>query len=107
MLDPKPWSYSAYLPVKHLPSSDSPDQKVMIEITLQTECGSMGILCLERGSTMHLLAPEQNIDSTTRPVKVSFEIDSIEEIGNIVFRSWPNNDAKTIAKIFSVEIMAA
>lgn len=106
VLDPEPWSYSARLPIEKNPRIAS-EQRMLIEIMLHVECGSMGVLLLERGSTKHLIAPEQNINETNAPVKVCFEIDSLEEAENIVIRSWPNDKGQVMGKIFSVKLMSA
>lgn len=103
VFDPKPWSYSAYLPIQKNPAITK-EQKVTIDIMLQTECGNIGILFLERNSTLHVLTPEQSIAETNEPVKIKFEIDSLDEAENIVFRSWPNDKGQAIAKIYSVNV---
>lgn len=101
----KPWTYSAYLPTAHLALASN-NQRVKIEMLVHTESGNLGIVFLERNSSVHMLTPEQSVNPSQEPVKVHVEIDSLDELGNIVFRSWPSESEKTIAKIYSVTVMA-
>ncbi len=85
--DPQPWAYSARLLPKEIQKARG---RATIEISLLAERGSMGIAVLERGSSVHHLAPEQSVNTATEHLTVRFEIAAIEEAGEIIFRAWPS-----------------
>jgi hypothetical protein len=85
--DPRPWAFSACVRLHGLVDAKGPGT---IEVHLQVETGTMGVLLLERGSSSVPIVPEQN----ARPGELAvllFEIPAIEEAGDLTFRSWPGD----------------
>ena len=46
----------------------------------------MGIMVLERGSSVHQVVPEQSVVANPEAIVVSLEIQALEDMGDIVFR---------------------
>jgi hypothetical protein len=101
--DPQPWAYCAHLRLQDLEGAKGP---ATIEISLLAEHGSMGMVVLERGSTVYQVAPEQSVNATAEPLTVRFEIAAIEEAGDIVFRGWPSEgDGPSRVRVFWVNAL--
>lgn len=107
--DPQPWSYCAHLCLKNIKNTRkiiNAKRKVIIEICLQVESGTIGILILEYGSVVHQVVREENVNKSEGLIRLHFEIDAINEVGNIVFRGWPSDDGQAHVKIFAINILA-
>jgi glycosyltransferase involved in cell wall biosynthesis len=90
--DPAVWAYSAYFDLQQLASKSG---QAAAEIRLQVDRGKLGILVLERGSSVYQVVPEQSVEAQEEIVTVRFEIPSVSEVGNVVFRGWPTKDGQT------------
>jgi hypothetical protein len=102
------WAYSAYLR-PHLTGLTGP---AVVEIRLRTDRGQIGVLVLERGSSVFAVAPEQSVMAETdkcvgpgQATLLHFEIAAVEEIGDIVFRGWPHADGAAKARIFAISLV--
>jgi len=88
--DPQQWAYSAYLPADVMVGQSG---GATIELSLRGERGQMGIMVLERGSSVYQVVPEQTVVATPESIIVSLEIPALEDMGDIVFRSWSGDEA--------------
>jgi hypothetical protein len=100
--DPRPWAYSAYLRLQDLAEATGPAE---IQIRLRGERGTIGLLLLERGSSVHPVVPEQSADPSADPVVVRFEIAAIQEVGDLIFRPWPSSVSPAQTLIHSVSVV--
>jgi hypothetical protein len=95
-----PWTYSIYLPQAFTGMSGP----AIVEIRMQCDRGRMGVLVLERGSSVFMVAPEQS--AMAGPLAtLRFEIPAIEEAGDLVLRGWPHPDGAARARIFAINLL--
>src|SRR5262249_5013389 len=94
-----PWSYSASL----RPALAGQSGRAIIDVHLQADRGQIGVLILERGSSVLMVSPEQSVVAGD-PATLRFEIPAIEEVGDLVFRGWPHADGAAVARIFAITL---
>jgi hypothetical protein len=100
--DPRDWAYSASIHSDHFAGIAGPGR---IEIRLQAEEGTVGVLVLNRGSSQALVVAEQCAGSWLRePVTLRFEIPDMADVGDLVFRRWPGG-GHSRARIFEINVM--
>jgi hypothetical protein len=100
--DQRPWAYSASLRLEDLRDATGPAE---IQIRVRAERGTLGMMLLERGSSVHQIVPEQSVPPSADPVVVRFEIAALEEVGDLILRGWPSADGQPQAVIHGINVL--
>jgi hypothetical protein len=100
--DPQPWAYSGYLRLDGLPDANGAAE---IQVRIHAERGTLGMMLLERGSSVHQIAPEQSVAPSGDAVVVRFEVAALKEAGDLVFRGWPSADGRPQAVVHEIHLL--
>jgi hypothetical protein len=100
--DPQPWAYSAYLSAGVI---DGQSGAATIALLVQAQRGVMGVMALERGSSVYQVVPEQSVVTHPEALVVRLEIEALEDLGNIVFRGWSaDEEGRAILSIIAIGV---
>jgi hypothetical protein len=99
--DARPWAFSAYAHLEGVVKATGP---AIIEIRIQVERGTLGVMLLERGSWNYPVVPEQSVAARAGSLTLRFEVAAIEEAGEIVLRNWPSEDGQAHARVFEIKV---
>jgi hypothetical protein len=100
---PRPWTYSATLPLADLVETAGP---AIVEVSLECLRGEIGLQVLERGSSVHVVAPEQSLAAWMGRATLRFEVPAFEEAGDLVLRGWPHDDDAASALLFELTVLS-
>jgi hypothetical protein len=100
--DQRPWAYSGYVRLQGLDGTTGGGE---IQVRIRAERGTLGMMLLERGSSVHQIAPEQSVAPSGDAVVVRFEVAALDEVGDLIWRGWPSPEGQPQAVVHEISVL--